>query len=98
MMKAVRVRELAKQVVPSIVHVDGTARIQTVAIEDNSDFYELISAYMALTGVPVLMNTSFNEGGRPLVESPTDAVTAFLNFGSSMDRLYLENYEVRHVD
>lgn len=98
MMKAVRVRNLAKQVVPSIVHVDGTARIQTVAIEDNPDFYELISAYMALTGVPVLMNTSFNEGGRPLVESPTDAVTAFLNFGSSMDRLYLENYEVRHVD
>lgn len=97
MMKTVRARIDRKHKIPSAVHVDGTARVQTVSAESNADFHALISAYARRTGVPVLMNTSFNEGGMPLVETPTDAVTAFINFGAGMDRLYVENYEIRRA-
>ncbi|HEY4558269.1 MAG TPA: carbamoyltransferase C-terminal domain-containing protein [Enteractinococcus sp.] len=97
MMKTVPARVGRKQEIPSAVHVDGTARVQTVSVDDNPDFYALISAYEHRTGVPVILNTSFNEGGMPLIESPADAIKAYVNFGAGMNRLFIENYEIRRA-
>jgi carbamoyltransferase len=67
--------------IPAIVHVDGTARIQTVREATNPMLYRLLKEFDALTGVPVLINTSFNIKGEPIVETPRDAVNCFLNTG-----------------
>ena len=66
---------------PAITHVDGSARLQTVAVEDNANYYNLINEFYNLTGCPVIVNTSFNVRGEPIVESPEDAVRCFFNTG-----------------
>jgi carbamoyltransferase len=70
-------RVLRPEKIPAVSHVDGTARIQTVAKEDNPFFYELISRFKEKTGVPMLLNTSFNLGGEAVVETPQDALAVF---------------------
>jgi carbamoyltransferase len=75
------VRPEWKDKIPAIVHVDGTARIQTVHRETNERLYRLLKEFEALTGVPVLLNTSFNIKGEPIVETPGDAVDCFLHTG-----------------
>jgi carbamoyltransferase len=67
--------------IPAIVHVDGTARVQTVRREHNERLYDLLKEFEALTGVPVLLNTSFNIRGEPIVETPADAMKCFLSTG-----------------
>ena len=67
--------------IPAIVHVDGTARVQTVREATNPMLYRLLKEFEALTGVPVLINTSFNIKGEPIVETPQDAVNCFLTTG-----------------
>lgn len=67
--------------IPAIVHVDGTARVQTVSRESNERLYDLLKAFDKLTGVPVLINTSFNVKGEPIVEKPRDAMECFLTTG-----------------
>lgn len=67
--------------IPAIVHVDGTARVQTVSEGTNPVLYRLLKAFDALTGVPVLLNTSFNIKGEPIVETPRDAMACFLTTG-----------------
>jgi carbamoyltransferase len=62
----------------AVTHVDGTARIQTVTREQNSRYYDLIAAFERLTGVPILLNTSFNNHAEPIVDSVEDAVACFL--------------------
>jgi carbamoyltransferase len=64
--------------IPAIVHVDGTARVQTVSEDTNPVLYRLLKEFEALTGVPVLINTSFNVKGEPIVETPRDAMICFL--------------------
>ncbi len=76
-----------RDVVPAITHVDGTARVQTVTAERNPHFRRLIEAFDAATGVPVLLNTSFNDNGEPIVESPEDAISCFLK--ADIDALLL---------
>ncbi|MBS13505.1 MAG: hypothetical protein CME19_18140 [Gemmatimonadetes bacterium] len=71
----------ARQSVPAVVHQDGSARVQTVTRETNATFYGLLEAFGALTGIPVLMNTSFNVQGEPIVERPLDAVRTFYSTG-----------------
>jgi carbamoyltransferase len=78
-----------KDRIPAIVHVDGTARIQTVREETNPRLYRLLKEFDKLTGVPVLLNTSFNIKGEPIVETPVDAVDCFL--GTGMDYLVLHD-------
>ncbi len=78
---------------PAITHVDKTARIQTVSPQDNAQFYELLDAFYALTGSPLLLNTSFNVMGEPIVCSPQDAVNTFRNSG--IDILVMNNHIVR---
>ena len=67
--------------IPAIVHVDGTARVQTVRRDHNERLFLLLKAFEELTGVPVLLNTSFNIRGEPIVETPADAMKCFLSTG-----------------
>jgi carbamoyltransferase len=81
MLIAKRVRPEWRDRIPAVVHVDGTARVQTVREQTNPALYRLLREFEALTGVPVLINTSFNVKGEPIVETPRDAVVCFLTTG-----------------
>jgi carbamoyltransferase len=81
MLLVMRVRPEWRDRIPAIVHVDGTARVQTVRREHNERLYRLLKEFDALTGVPVLLNTSFNVRGEPIVETPEDAIKCFLATG-----------------
>jgi carbamoyltransferase len=81
MLRAKHVRAEWKDRIPAIVHVDGTARVQTVRREHNERMYDLLTEFEKLTGVPLLVNTSFNIKGEPIVETPRDAVNCFLYTG-----------------
>ena len=102
MERALLFKESAREKVPGVVHVDGTGRLQTVKREWNEDFYELISAFHRLTGVPVLLNTSFNVMGKPIVHSAQDAVSVYLFSGLDAlilgDRLYEKRLHERGGD
>ena len=75
--------------IPSAIHVDGTARVQTVNKNQNKKFYNIINAFHKKTKVPILLNTSFNDAGEPLVETPLDALLCFLK--TKIDYLILED-------
>jgi carbamoyltransferase len=87
-----RVREEWRTRLPSITHVDGTARVQTVAAEQNPRFRRLIAEFGKLSGVPVLINTSFNIRGEPIVCTPADALKCFL--GTDIDFLAIGGFLV----
>ncbi len=76
-----------REIIPAITHVDGTARIQTVNRETNPLYHALIDEFRKITGVPVVMNTSFNDNGEPIVETPEDAVRTLL--GTGLDALII---------
>lgn len=75
-----------KEHIPSIVHADGSCRIQTVKKSQNEAYYSLIEEFYNQTGVPILLNTSFNLAGEAMVETPEDAIYTFKNSG--IDFLY----------
>jgi len=75
------VRPEMRPVIPAVTHADGTGRVQTVRREQNPRYYDLLRAFEERTGVPVLLNTSFNIRGEPIVCTPADAVNCFLNSG-----------------
>jgi carbamoyltransferase len=81
MLLAKKVRPEWRSKIAAVVHVDGTARVQTVREETNPVLYRLLKEFEALTGVPVLVNTSFNIKGQPIVETPADAMECFLMTG-----------------
>jgi carbamoyltransferase len=81
MLRAKQVKPEWRDKIPAIVHVDGTARVQTVRREDNPRMYDLLVEFDKLTGVPVLVNTSFNIKGEPIVETPQDAMNCFIYTG-----------------
>ena len=66
------------KLIPSVTHIDNTARVQTVTRKDNGNFYDLIKEFGKITGVPCVLNTSFNDAGEPIVENPEDAIIRFL--------------------
>lgn len=82
-----RIRPDRLETIPAVAHVDGTARLQTVVAEHRPELHALLRAFGDLTGVPVLVNTSFNVKGEPIVETPLDAFFCFL--GTDMDVLVL---------
>ena len=90
MMYAMDCQEGVAEKIPSIIHVDGTCRIQTVTREQNKHYYELIEEFYKASGVPIIFNTSFNLGGEPLVETLDDAVRTLYN--SEMEYCYLPEY------
>ena len=85
-----KIRPEKNDEIPAVTHVDGTGRLQTVTRESNPKFYELIEAFDKLTGVPILLNTSFNVKGKPIVLTPEDAVDCFCSTG--IDILYAEGF------
>ncbi|OPY60415.1 MAG: Decarbamoylnovobiocin carbamoyltransferase [Syntrophorhabdaceae bacterium PtaU1.Bin034] len=76
--------------IPAVCHIDGTARIQTINRDQNPRYYELLRAFQSRTGVPVLVNTSFNTRGRPIVCSPQDALECF--WTTPLDALVMGTY------
>lgn len=92
MEKVFPVRSDKREVIPAVVHVDGTGRLQTVSRRTNPRFYNLIYEFQLLTGIPILLNTSFNVNGEPIVCSPTDAIRTFYSCG--LDALVLDNWIV----
>ncbi len=78
-----------RKLIPAVTHVDGTGRVQAVTKDLNLDFYNLINEFYKLTGVPILLNTSFNEN-EPIVMNPHHAIDCFMR--TKMDSLVLENY------
>lgn len=89
MIATVDVRREWRDVLPAITHVDGSARVQTVSRTDNSEFHELLRAVGRATGREMVLNTSFNVKGQPIVNEPREAVETFLSTG--IDYLFLEN-------
>lgn len=71
---------------PAITHIDGTCRVQTVTKDQNEHLYNLLDAFNRKTGIPILLNTSFNLAGEPLVETPEDAINTHQR--SAIDYLY----------
>ena len=90
MMYAVNCQEGIAERIPSIIHVDGTCRIQTVNEKQNPHYYNLIKAWKEKTGLSIIFNTSFNLGGEPLVETLDDAVRTLKH--SDIEYLYLPEY------
>lgn len=87
MMYAMDVHKDKQELIPGVVHVDGTCRVQTITKEQNRHFHDLISLFYNETGVPMLFNTSFNLAGDPLVESIQDAIVAVRN--SALNFIYM---------
>jgi len=75
---------------PASTHVDGSARVQTVSREQNERFWLLLSEFGKLTGVPILLNTSFNMRGQPIVCAPKEAIETFIL--ANLDALVIGNY------
>jgi carbamoyltransferase len=92
MLYVVPVKKSQQGVLPAITHVDGTARLQTVFRDQSPLYYDLIRRFGHATGVPVLLNTSFNLRGEPIVNSPADAFSTFSK--SEMDCLVLDRFLV----
>lgn len=92
MLLEANVLEHKRDLVPGIVHIDGSSRPQTVTPQSNSRYYKLIRAFRDRTGVPMVLNTSFNLHGEPIINSPEDAVNDLL--AVDMDALFLGDYFV----
>jgi len=81
---------IKRSIIPAVTHVDYSARVQTVHYETNSRYYKLLLRFKELTGCPILINTSFNVRGEPIVCSPTDAYNCFM--GTDLDTLVIGNF------
>jgi carbamoyltransferase len=88
----VDVREKYRAELPAITHVNGSARVQTVSSTDNPDFHLLLKSVGTATGREMVLNTSFNVKGQPIVNTPREAVETFL--GTGIEFLFLENVRV----
>jgi len=90
MLVTTKVKEEWRNKIPAVTHIDNSARHQSVTKESNNKFYNLLNSFYKKTGVPVLLNTSFNGPKEPIVESPTDAINTFIETG--LDFLVLNNF------
>ena len=84
------VKENKQDKIPAVTHVDRTSRVQTINIHENPFIYNLIKKFSVITGVPVIINTSLNFKGKPIIENPVEAIGNF--YSSGLDFLVLENY------
>jgi predicted NodU family carbamoyl transferase len=90
------VREDKRAVIPAVTHVDGTSRIQTVTLEDEPMFYKMIAKFFKQTGVPMVLNTSFNTlPSEPIVETPDDAIRSFLCSMGAIEVLVMGDFVIR---
>ncbi len=95
MLMVYQVRPERRAQIPAVTHIDGSGRLQTVSRKTNARYYQLISDFYELSGVPVVLNTSFNEN-EPIVCTPREAIDCFVK--TRMDVLYLGNCVVRRID
>ena len=95
MMKVFQIREEKRSLIPAVTHVDGSGRLQTVHKETNPRYYCLIEKFADLTGIPIVLNTSFNEN-EPVVCRPEEAMDCFLR--TKMDVLVMEDWFVEHKE
>jgi carbamoyltransferase len=92
MLFVTRVRKQYQHQLPAITHIDGSARVQTVQRKDNPRFWALLNAFGKVAGLPILLNTSFNLRGQPIVRTPQEALDTFL--GARLHALVIGNYVV----
>ncbi|RYZ79223.1 MAG: carbamoyl transferase, partial [Proteobacteria bacterium] len=78
MLKVYQVRKEKRSIIPAVTHVDGSGRVQTVKETENPPMWNLINEFKKISGVPILINTSFNIKGEPIVCTPKDAVDSFI--------------------
>lgn len=95
MILVAQVREQWRETLRSVVHRDGSARIQTVTPDWNLRYYDLLKACKRLTGLPILLNTSFNRKGMPIVETPEEAIN-FFREADGLDALVIEDFVLEH--
>jgi carbamoyltransferase len=95
-LKGIEILKVKRSTIPAVTHVDNSARIQSVHKETNEDFFNLIREFDKITGVPLVVNTSFNVRGEPIVESPRDAFICFMR--SNIDYLCIGNYLLAKID
>lgn len=93
MEKTFLIKKNKRKFIPAVVHVDGSGRLQTVSKDVNPIFYELIKEFEKITSIPIILNTSFNLKGEPIVCSPTDAIKTF--FSSGLDFLILGSFIIK---
>lgn len=86
------VKKECREMIPAVVHVDSSARVQTVSKEIAPKFYKLIEYFEEITGLPILLNTSFNGKSMPIIETPSEAIDFYL--ASKIDVLYINDYEI----
>jgi carbamoyltransferase len=96
MMYSMTVTEDKRNIIPAITHIDNTCRIQTVTEDYNLHLSKMIQEYNKITGIPVVLNTSFNDNGEPIVETPEHAIKAFLSM--DINYLVIGNYIVNKKD
>ena len=89
--KYIKVKKEKRDLIPAVVHIDGTGRLQTVNKDISNRFYSVIDEFFKITGIPLILNTSFNEN-EPIVCKPEEAIECFLR--TNMDILILENYVI----
>lgn len=95
MLFVINAKDTNKDKIKAVIHIDGTARVQSVS-EDNHEFYKLITEFNKLSGLPILLNTSFNIiHGEPIVETPYDALNSFSK--SKLDYLILDDFICKHL-
>ena len=92
MLKVYTIRPEKRDIIPAVTHVDGTGRLQTVCRDDNPAYWQLIEEFRKITGVPVVLNTSFNEN-EPIVCKPEEALDCFLR--TKMDILIMNNFLIK---
>ena len=95
MLIACKVRPEKKSTIPATVHVDGSCRVQSVGPGNNERFYRLLKAFREKTGCPVLLNTSFNMKGQPIVQTPEHAISCFRE--TKIDVLVMADFMVDKV-
>ena len=94
MMQVYPIREEKRSVIPAVTHVDGSGRLQTVMADTNPRYHRLISTFGRMTGVPIVLNTSFNEN-EPVVCQPSEALDCFLR--TKMDVLVLGDWFIQRA-
>ena len=88
-----KVKKDKRDIIPAVTHIDNTARVQTINKKQNRKFWNLINEFYKITGTPVLLNTSFNKAGDPMVNTSVEAIETFMESG--LDALVLEDYLVQ---
>ena len=91
-----KIKKKKQKYIPAVTHSDGTGRLHTVEKKTNPRFYKLISEFKKITGIPVLLNTSFNLNGEAIVCTPTDAIRTFYSCG--LDILVMGNYVIDKIE